>query len=224
MPNPMNSLQTLLRLKSPSQVQTGDPWLARRQSEIASGMDEILPEADSPEYKFQQIEDARRTGIALPRADYRSGDMSKLRQVLGMKQREHEQNLEQEAVKGAYGIEANRAGQDAAMQRILATQGSINERSGADREARSAALEQRLGSMESNQAARDAAAMERAQFNQGAMTQRAEAKKPRSWIDVIRGLLGGGAQETQAVPSAPPAAGGGEFDFAPATGRLIPRR
>lgn len=200
--NSMEGLQTLLRLRQPSHVQTGDPWLARRQSEIASGLDDFLPDADSPEYKYQQMEQGQHYGVSLPRADARSADMAKLRQILGFKQQEQEAEIAKSVL-----------GQQAQMDRILAAQGGqtyrtqlqqegTSARSEADRAAREATLETRLGSMEAQQAARDAAAMERAQYNQGQVTARQEAKKPRTLIDILRSFLPGGGEES--IPAQPP--------------------
>lgn len=202
--NPMDSLRTLLRVQTPQRVQTEDPWLARRQGEIASGLDEFIPDADSPEYKYQQMEQGARYGVSLPRADARSADMSRLKQVLGFKQLENEAEIAKSVL-----------GSQAAMDRVLAAQGGqnyrtemqqqgSNARSEADRAAREAALEARLGSMESQQAARDAAALERTRLTQDAAMARQTAKKPRGWMDILRGLLpGGGEEAAQAVaPSA----------------------
>lgn len=202
--NPMDSLRTLLRVQTPQRVQTEDPWLARRQGEIASGLDEFIPDADSPEYKYQQMEQGARYGVSLPRADARSADMSRLKQVLGFKQLENEAEIAKSVL-----------GSQAAMDRVLAAQGGqnyrtemqqqgSNARSEADRAAREAALEARLGSMESQQAARDAAALERTRLTQEAAMARQTAKKPRSWMDILRGLLPGGGEEAAqaAAPSA----------------------
>ncbi len=197
MPNPMESLQTLMRMKSPSQVQTGDPWLARRQGEIASGLDEFLPDADSPDYKMQQIEDAQRTGVSMPRADYRSGHLAQLRQMLGLKEMEQSHELQKSVLGQQAQMDRILAAQQAQTGRTAMQQEGQSARGEADRAAREAALEQRLGSMESQQQARDAAAMERAQFNQGQMSQRQEAKRPKSIWERI-GLFGGGEEETPA--------------------------
>jgi hypothetical protein len=200
--NPLDSLRTLLRVNTPQRVQTEDPWLARRQGEIASGLDEFIPDADSPDYKFAQIEDGAKYGVSLPRADYRSSDMSRLKQVLGFKQMDNEAEIAKSVI-----------GQQAAMDRILAAQGAqtqrtemqqsgSNARSEADRAAREAALEARLGSMESQQAARDAAALQRTQITQQGANDRAAAKKPFSLLDWLRSF-GGGSEEASAPAQVP---------------------
>lgn len=215
--NPMEGLQTLLRLRAPSHVQTGDPWLARRQSEIASGLDELLPDADSEEYMGDQLNTTvaqigrnytQKGAEHLPvittsRDSRRSGDMAKLKQALGFKNMEHEADIAKSVI-----------GQQAQMDRILAAQGAqnyrthiqqegSNARSEADRAAREAALEARLGSMETQQAARDAAAMERTRLNADAAMARQTAKKPTTLMDILRRFLpGGGDEEVAQAPVA----------------------
>jgi hypothetical protein len=219
--NPMENLQTLLRLRTPQNTTSQDPWLARRQGEIASGLDDFIPDADSNEYVSDQLGDTERQIVrnrvvpgmehmpitTTSRDSRRSGDMAKLKQVLGIAQQEQEAEIAKSVL-----------GQQAAMDRILAAQGAqtyrtemqqsgSNARSEADRAAREQALETRLGSVEAQQAARDAAAMERTRYGADAAMARQEAKKPRSWIDIIRGLMPGGEEEVVApAPAEAPTA------------------
>lgn len=199
--NPLSSLQTLLRLKTPTHVDANaDPYVIRRRGEMASGIDDMLPEADAPGYKLQQAQDGARFGVSLPRADYRSSDLSVLRQKLGLGQIAHERELEQADVRGQYDVAGQVAGQQAAMDRLLASQGSINSRAEADRSARADALEARLKAQEDLQTSRDAAAMDRTQFSRNTPQARPEAG---GLMGLWRMLMGGGQEEAAAPEQAP---------------------
>lgn len=197
--NPMDSLQTLLRLRTPQNATTQDPWLARRQGEIASGLDEFVPDADSPDYKFAQIEDGARYGVSLPRADYRSSDMSKLKQMLGIRRMDHEAEIAKSVLGQRAQMDRILAAQEGQTYRTQMQQEGSNARSEADRAAREEALEARLGSVEALQAARDAASMARTQAGIAGRADAAKAKKPKSWIDVLRGFLPGNGEAAQAT-------------------------
>jgi hypothetical protein len=194
--NPMESLQTMLRLRTPAQVQTGDPWMARRQSEIGSGLDEWLPDADSPEYKYDQMEKGQHYGVSLPRADARSADMSRLRQVLGMQGVKHQQNLEQQTVKGEYDIAGQVAGQQAAMDRLLAAQGAITGRSERGYDERAALEEERQAAMAERAAAAAGDRSELERYRQGEMNKRSNATQGGGLFDLLKRILGiGGSDE-----------------------------
>ena len=202
--NPLESLQTLLRMKSASHVDANaDPFVVRRRGEMASGLDDAFDEADSPEYKLRQMEDGAQYGVSLPRADYRSSDMSKLRQKLGLDRIEHEQALEETYV-----------GQQASMDRILAAQAAqdnrtrmvqdaTNDRSAADRDARTSALETRVTAAEQQQQMRDTAAMNRLDFSRNTPQAKEE---PPNWLSSLWGMMrgvmpGDSAPEAGAQPS-----------------------
>jgi hypothetical protein len=201
--NSLSSLQTLLRLKTPQNATTTDPWLARRSGEIASGLDDFVPDADSPDYKYDQIEKGARYGVSLPRADARSADMSRLRQVLGFKQMDNEAEIAKSVLGSQAAMDRVLAAQNAQTSRTQMQQEGSNARSEADRAAREATLETRLSSMETQQAARDAAAAQRTQMNIDGRAAAAQAKKPRTLMDILRALLpGGGEEEAAAAPVA----------------------
>lgn len=215
-------LRALLGLQSPSNLSpTGDRFLARRRADIHSGLDEWVPDADSEEFKLAQFDATDQTGgrYTPSRAGLREASMGKLRQMLGVQQQKQMGELA-----------TAEAGQRAAMDRALLTQegqnyrtnlqqGGSSARDEANRASREAMLEQRLGSMETAQAARDAAAMERAQFNQGAITKRTEARQPKGLLDLLRGLWSGG-DEPEAVEETPEAEYAEEY----ATEQPAPRR
>lgn len=202
--NPMEGLQTLLRLRTPQNVTASDPWMAKRTDEITSGLDDWLPDADSPEYKYDQMEKGAHYGVSLPRADARSADMSRLRQVLGMKEQQHRQNLEQQTVKGEYDIAGQVAGQQAAMERLLAAQEAITGRSERGYDERAQLEEERAAAMadRAQAAAGDRAELER--YRQSEMNKRADAGQSGGGIfALLKSLLGmGGSEEAAVEPDA----------------------
>ena len=134
----MSNLDILRRLVSPSNMTQSSPWMAKRRAEIYSGMDDMLPDGDSPEYKAAQIRFGNE-GIPVSRDSMRTSDMSKLRQRLNLQRIEHEQELEQGAQKGQFEIDkarqeaeayADRLGlqEDSWMRRDAARQGALDQR------------------------------------------------------------------------------------------------
>lgn len=202
--NQQNSLRALLGLRTPSHVQTGDPWMARRQSEIASGVDEWIPDADSPEYKYEQMEQGARTGVSLPRADARSADMSRLRQVLGLAQRKHEQELEQEHLKGQYGVAGQVAGQEAAMDRLIASQGGMDRRAEGNQETQRAIADLRADTSAEREAEAAANRMELERYRR--TTPQATANQQGGLFAMLRRLLGMDSEQVEAEAPAASAA------------------
>ena len=118
MPNPLDSARLLRQLASPSNVRRNtSPFLARRQDEIYSGLDEFVPEQDED---------------GLPRsAGARSADIARLRQLLGLGRVKHEQEVERTAVAprvaGEYGLRERRLTNEGALaERDLANRGALD--------------------------------------------------------------------------------------------------
>ena len=120
MANGMESLQTLLRLRTPQHV-TQDPYVAQRRSDIFSGVDDMVPDADSAEAYGAQAELAK-SGVNVSRDQIRNPAIAKLRQALNMKQMEHEQAMERATVplhiKGQYDVAAANASASAMADRL----------------------------------------------------------------------------------------------------------
>ncbi len=93
-PNP-RSLELLQGLVRRQRRPPTDPYLVRRESEIHSGLDDLIPEADSPEVRDAQ----NASGGAYSRDSIRSEGMTKLRQKLNLDAREHEQEMETTGLK-----------------------------------------------------------------------------------------------------------------------------
>lgn len=87
-----NSLQTLLRLSSPSNLtSTNDPWLVGRQNDIYSGLDAWVPDADSETFRAAQDEGmttdqygVRHQASVRPRTGMRADMLALLKQKLGL--------------------------------------------------------------------------------------------------------------------------------------------
>lgn len=128
-PNPMGSLQTLLRMKSPTNLAAPR---SQNELDVLTGNDQWMPEGDSPELKVAQEGLARQTGMGFSRDALRGDILSKIKQKLGLQQIEHEQDLESkiqpEIVRGEYGVRAATEAGRAAADRLQYTQGQINSR------------------------------------------------------------------------------------------------
>lgn len=118
MANNLDSLRTLLKLKSPTNV-TDDPYMARRRNDIVSGVDDMVAEGDSALYRQKQDADKGR----FSRESYRNDDLASIRNILGQKQIAHEQQMERTErplhIKGKYDVEAARAAAEASMNSLV---------------------------------------------------------------------------------------------------------
>lgn len=206
-----DGLKALLGMRSPANLSGGDPYLARRRADIVSGVDDFVPDADSEDFRMAQLDAGEKrygggtVSYTPSRAGMREGAMSKLRQALGVQERD------------IYGkIAAEEAGQRSAMDRVMLQQegqnyrtqmqqGGSTARSEADRDSRENLLNTRMSAMETQQAARDAAAMERAKFNQGSITQRQDKKlgAGAGWMSNLYKAIFGGGEEEEVIEDAP---------------------
>jgi hypothetical protein len=94
-----DALRALIQRKSPTNLTLGkDSYLNRRQNEIASGYDDLVPEASSPEFHQAQTEIGNATGTYYSPDSLRTSVMQKLRGALGVKEIEHGQAMERELV------------------------------------------------------------------------------------------------------------------------------
>lgn len=86
--NPLDNLRLLAskRIK--------DPFVQRREAEVQSGLDDLLPEVDSPELHAAQTDIGNKTGTYYSRDALRGDVLSKLRTKLGLSAIEHEQDME----------------------------------------------------------------------------------------------------------------------------------
>ncbi len=135
--SPFENLRTLVRGRRPPVT---DPYVSRRQAEIESGLDDMLPEAESPDLQAAQVDEFQRTGFAPSRDAIRSSGMAALRSKLKMDAAEHEQELEREAQKGEYALRGQEATGRALADRLRYSQEAIGGR----QEANQAAIMQRL--------------------------------------------------------------------------------
>lgn len=172
--NPMDSMRSLLRLQSPTNVgaASGNPFMARRQSEIASGADEMLPDGDSPGLMIEQENIAKGTGMGVSRDALRGDVLTQLKQKLGLMDREAAHELDQavipEQVRGEYGVRAAEASGRAAADRLRYTQEQISGRQEQNQGEIMARLDKTLGAQGARQ--EDAQAFKRGQTNPGALT------------------------------------------------------
>lgn len=87
---PQESLRTLLRMRPP----VTDSYVSRRRAEIHSGVDDLLPEADSPDFHLAQEE----LGGGFSRDAIRSSALTQLRNKLKMAEDAREHDLRKAAV------------------------------------------------------------------------------------------------------------------------------
>lgn len=170
------SIQSLLRLKSPSNVQA---LPSKRSLDVVSGMDDFAPDPDSPELKMAQEGIARKTGMGFSREALRGDIMGKVKQVLGLQQIEHQQEMEKavvpEQIRGEYGVKQAETGAKALADRLKFSQDAIGQR----QEANQAAIMDRLNVTQGAQNARqeDAQAFKAGNVNPAAITAIANERK-----------------------------------------------
>lgn len=104
---------------TPGPTAYNDPWLARRNSEIISGLDEFVPDADSAETMGTQAAMAKQ-GIGVSRDAIREDAMGKVRNLLGLGAVKHQQGMERDAVAPRVAGEFN------LRERLLANQGGMD--------------------------------------------------------------------------------------------------
>ena len=145
----MAQASILQRLRSMSNVapEGGSDYLARRTSDIHSGMDEMIPDADSADFKMAQAEIQKNLGIGVSRDELRRTPMALLRQKFGLNQQANDAKLREVETEGAADIEQARVGANAAADRLSYTQGQINQR----QDANQAAIMDRLERTQSGQ-------------------------------------------------------------------------
>ncbi len=114
--NPAESLRTLLRLQSPTNVPVnGDPYMAKRRADILSGVEDYVPGGDSADYRAAQDagmtvdeQGVRHQASAGSRDSYRASDIAKLKQVIGLKQAEDAASLQRvtapQQIAGEFGV------------------------------------------------------------------------------------------------------------------------
>jgi hypothetical protein len=94
---PTNMLE---RLRATQRYPAGqDNYVSRRQTEIDTGLDDMVEDVDSPDAFAAQQESFERTGFAPARADLRSSVLTKLRNTLKVKTQEHQRVMERERQK-----------------------------------------------------------------------------------------------------------------------------
>lgn len=97
-PSPLDAVKTLLARRAPTQLST-DPYVAERENDIISGYDALTPDVDSAELTMAQNEIAGETDWAPSRGALKSDLVGRLRQRVGLDEREHQQRLEENRAK-----------------------------------------------------------------------------------------------------------------------------
>ena len=183
-----DNLRTLLRLRTPSSFAApiDDPYLARRTSEIYGGLDDLVPDADSAEVRAVQ----RETGGSVSRDAIRSSGMSNLRRILALGREKFGQERELAEVKGTYDVAGQQAGQAAAMDRLIATQRAIGERSEAGIQSREQLSRESMEAAAERAAEAIAGRRDVEELRQNEMNRRAESRGGSSWSALLRYLFG----------------------------------
>ena len=94
----------------------GASYLARRTADIYSGVDDMVPDADSVEVRAAQHQ------FGGSRANIREAGLAKVRGLLKMQGMEDQQAQQMAHIKGQYDAEAQGAQAEAALNRVLAQQ------------------------------------------------------------------------------------------------------
>lgn len=148
------------------------------------------------------------------REQIRDAGMSRLRRTLGLEEIEHGREMEQEQLKGEYGIAGEVAGQQAAMDRLLTTQAGLDRRATQSNDTRTALAEERERSAMDRLIESLTGRREVEELRQGEMNKRAGAGES-GWIQTLLGYLFGGREQDTPEP---------EGQVVPqATGRRPPR-
>ncbi len=139
MPQNLNALQSLLRSKSSSNMSAGaDPYVVKRRAQMATGLDDMVPNADGVRVKLAQ----EKLGGGFSRDAIRDDMFSELQNVLGQKEIAHQQEMEEAEVPQRI------AGEFDIRKQNIASQGN-------ERVARINA-DQRVSTAEANASAREA--------------------------------------------------------------------
>lgn len=143
-PDALARLRTMI---TPSNMgRDTNPRFARRRADIYSGIDDLVPGADSAEAKIAQVDVQRQHGIGVSRDALREGPMALLRQKLKFAQQENDAALNKAHVEGQYGVREQEAAGRAAADRLAYTQDQINSRSEANHAAVMSRLDKQLES------------------------------------------------------------------------------
>ncbi len=127
MPTPQEALAAFMRspgvrnsaanLTTPEGLDSaGANYLARRTADIYSGVDDMVPGADSAEVRAAQSQ------LGGSRANVRESALAKVRGMLKMQQAEDQQAQSLAHIKGGYDVAGDVQGAEAAMNRVLAQQ------------------------------------------------------------------------------------------------------
>lgn len=151
------------------------------------------------------------------REEIRDSGMSQLRRTLGLDEIEHGQVMQREQQKGEYDVAGQVAGQQAAMDRLIATQDGLNRRAADSADVRrdvagsreQAAMERLLEIIQGRQSVE--------QFRQGEMNRRAGVDQSGGWMQSLMGYLFGSGEQDDEQPEQPP-----QYTPQP-TGRRAPR-
>ena len=141
-----DNLRTLLRMRPP----VTDPYVRRRQTEIDSGYDDMVPDADSVDAHLAQTDTFAETGWAPSRDSIRSSGLQKLRTTLRLDDRKHGQVMEREKQRGDFDLKKEEVSAKSLADRLRYTQESIGGR----QDANQAAIMDRLNKTIAAQGAR----------------------------------------------------------------------
>src|SRR5690554_5956803 len=86
--NPLDNIRLLLSKKNK------DHYVQQRETELQSGIDDFVPEADSPEFHQAQTQLGNQTGTYYSRDSLRGDVLSRLRARLGLEDIKHQQEME----------------------------------------------------------------------------------------------------------------------------------
>lgn len=188
MPVSEQAMATLRRAIRP--VNDGDAYFARRQSEIVSGADDLLPGADSAGFKIAQAGVAKQHGVGVSRDALRQDAMAALKQKLGLAQMESDAQVRKAQTEGEYDIAAQREAAKAAADRLAYSQEQIGSRQEANQAAIMNRLDKSLGAQaERQQVGIDAKA---GQVNPSALTAiaRERAALEKAVAEAEPGVIG----------------------------------
>ncbi len=173
-------------------------YFARRQADITSGVDDMVPNADALEFRQAQ----KMYGGS--RADARESSLAKVRGLLKMQQAEDQQAQQMAHIKGGYDVQGDVQSAQAAMDRVLAQQAGqtqrtsmqqegMNTRSTADLEADKAA---NLRKDQQARAKQTSAAIKAINAQIAKMEADAMKNRPNALMKMFRGDPRGDAVQT----------------------------
>jgi hypothetical protein len=200
----------LAALKALAARQSGrDPYVTRRTAEITSGMDDMVPEADSYDAHSAQADAFESSGgtWAPSRDALRTSAFGKLKTLLGQQQIKHQQGLEEKELEGRYDIEKERVGNEASMDRFYAQQEALDRRQGRSLEATDARTQMQIDAALAKQ--RDAQAFKQANptasnavvpggMYEGIAKAQKEYAESRGPMGKLKRMLGGADSQAEA--------------------------